>query len=203
MNYQTVQDTEQETIIRKSRFIAIVKRVSSEEEMFNALTQIRRAHGLATHVCYGAVIDERGNVARFSDDGEPSGTAGAPILETIKNAKLRQTLVAVVRYFGGIKLGAGGLTRAYSSVANEALKSATKIMMVETDFYEIEMDFSKAKRVSGIMERRGIRIKKTEYASNVKMLIAVDVGVNIESIMSEILGAKPSLVFVKTDYDQV
>ena len=108
-----------EKIIEKSRFLAYAAHVESETEAKDFLARLRGEHPLATHVCYGYVSDKLGNEQRFSDDNEPQGTAGIPILNVIKAQKLYETAVAVVRYFGGIKLGAGGLTRAYSSSAEE------------------------------------------------------------------------------------
>ena len=108
---------ESEKVIEKSRFLTYSTHVESEEEAKAFLAEIRKAHSLATHVCYAYIADKIGNLQRFSDDGEPQGTAGVPILEVLKAKKLFETAVAVVRYFGGIKLGAGGLVRAYSSSA--------------------------------------------------------------------------------------
>ena len=111
-------------IIEKSRFITYATHVETEDEARAFVAEIRSMHSLATHVCYAFVADKIGNLQRFSDDGEPQGTAGVPILEVLKNKKLFETAVAVVRYFGGIKLGAGGLVRAYSSSAAENLDGA-------------------------------------------------------------------------------
>ena len=115
---------ESEKIIEKSRFLTYSTHVESEEEARAFLSGVRKAHSLATHVCYAFIADKIGNLQRFSDDGEPQGTAGVPILEVLKNKKLFETAVAVVRYFGGVKLGAGGLVRAYSSCAAENLDGA-------------------------------------------------------------------------------
>ena len=113
-----------EKVIERSRFLAYSEHVESEEEARAFLSEIRKEHSLATHCCYAFIADKAGNLQRFSDDGEPQGTAGLPILEVIKNKKLFETAVAVVRYFGGVKLGAGGLVRAYSSSASENLAGA-------------------------------------------------------------------------------
>ena len=117
-----------EKIIEKSRFLAYAAHVESETEAKDFLARLRGEHPLATHVCYGYVSDKLGNEQRFSDDNEPQGTAGMPILNVIKAQKLYETAVAVVRYFGGIKLGAGGLTRAYSSSAAEVIASSKKCL---------------------------------------------------------------------------
>lgn len=113
-----------EKIIEKSRFITYVAHVAGEEEARSYLAKLHKLHPLATHICYGYVADSVGNLQRFSDDGEPQGTAGLPILNVLKTRKLCETIVAVVRYFGGIKLGAGGLVRAYASSAAEGCEAA-------------------------------------------------------------------------------
>ena len=116
---------ESEKIIEKSRFLTYSAHVTSEDEAKAFLTEIRQKHSMATHVCYAYIADKLGNLQRFSDDGEPQGTAGVPILEVLKAKKLCETAVAVVRYFGGIKLGAGGLVRAYSKAAAMAADANT------------------------------------------------------------------------------
>lgn len=115
---------ETEKIIEKSRFITYSEHVESEEQARAFVARVRSKHSLATHVCFAFIADKVGNLQRFSDDGEPQGTAGIPMLELLKNKKLFETAVAVVRYFGGVKLGAGGLVRAYSSCTSENLAQA-------------------------------------------------------------------------------
>ena len=114
-------NTENEIVIERSRFITHVFYVETEKDAKDALSAIKKKYQDATHNCYAFVTDF-GLTSRSSDDGEPSGTAGAPIMEVLKNQKLINTLVVVTRYFGGIKLGAGGLVRAYSRSAAEGVK---------------------------------------------------------------------------------
>ena len=202
MSYLTVENHEKSTIIRRSEFIAIVRRVKNEEELFAELGVIRKRYFDATHVCYASVFDKTGSSARFSDDGEPGGTAGAPILEAIKGANLKETLVAVVRYFGGVKLGAGGLVRAYSSSASEALKEAKKIKCELTDFYELYLDFSTAKRAQSALERKNLKVVKVEYSSAVTLTLAVKSGEEITQTVADIIGATPNLIKTKTDFSE-
>ena len=117
-----------ERVIEKSRFITYIKHVESEEEAKAYLNELHALHPLATHICYAYIADKTGNFVRFSDAGEPQGTAGMPILGVIKAKKLFETMIAVVRYFGGIKLGAGGLTRAYAGCAAEGVNSAKVVL---------------------------------------------------------------------------
>lgn len=129
MSYRSVSAVcMREKVIEKSRFLAYAAHTAGEEEARAFLGGVKAEHPLATHVCYAFVADKLGNLQRFSDDGEPQGTAGMPILNVIKSQNLFETTVAVVRYFGGIKLGAGGLTRAYSSSAAQVLEEADKCL---------------------------------------------------------------------------
>lgn len=107
--------------IKKSRFVAYAFELKSLDEVKTNLEQLKKQHKKATHICYAYVCNINGVSEKCSDDGEPGGTAGYPILNVIKKKNLSNTMVAVVRYFGGIKLGAGGLTRAYTKAASEVL----------------------------------------------------------------------------------
>ena len=189
-----------ESEIKRSRFIAVVARVRDEEELFSRLGEIRKKYSDATHVCYAAIFDRTGNAARFSDDGEPSGTAGEPILEALKKSGLKETLVAVVRYFGGIKLGAGGLIRAYSSAASDALSAADKIVARPMDVYKLKTDFAHAKRFTAFALRNEISIVDTEYSAEVTFTLAVESKRNVLPILSDALQAKPDLEFIETRF---
>ncbi len=199
-SYESVQRYSEQTEIRRSLFIAEVFRVESEEQLFVALGELRKKYSDATHICYGSVFDKTGNGARFSDDGEPGGTAGAPILEAIKKSGLKEVLVAVVRYFGGVKLGAGGLVRAYSSSASSALANAPKIKRKECDIYSLSTDFSKAKKVQPCFSKADILLLSTEYSDCVTFTLAVESGREIESKVAQMLAEKPKLEKLYTDY---
>lgn len=160
-------------IIEKSRFITYCTHVESEEEAREFIAQIRKMHSLATHVCFAFVADKQGNLQRFSDDGEPQGTAGIPILEVIKAKKLYETAVAVVRYFGGIKLGAGGLVRAYSSSAAECLDGAD-IRVLETCVeYETEVEYTGIDAMQKFISTHTCSLLSTEYGERVLFKLAV------------------------------
>ncbi|MDE7084622.1 MAG: YigZ family protein, partial [Clostridia bacterium] len=107
-------ETVTEKIIEKSRFITVSRHICGDDEAKAFVAEISKKHADATHNCYAYVCDKLGNILRFSDDGEPQGTAGMPMLEVLRANGLCETAVVVTRYFGGIKLGAGGLVRAYS-----------------------------------------------------------------------------------------
>ncbi len=164
---------ESEKIIEKSRFLTYSAHVESEEEARAFIAEIRGKHTLATHVCYAFVADKLGNLQRFSDDGEPQGTAGVPMLEVLKAKKLYETIVAVVRYFGGVKLGAGGLVRAYSSCVAENLDGAD-IRVLETCVeYAITVDYTGIDGVQKYLQTHSCSLLSTEYGEKVRFLVAV------------------------------
>lgn len=124
-NYRTIhRSSETELIINKSKFIGYAKPISNEDEAIKYIEEIRSKHKTANHNVPAYVIGENNNIQRYSDDGEPSGTAGIPVLEVIKKENLKNVVIVITRYFGGIKLGTGGLVRAYTKAAKLALESA-------------------------------------------------------------------------------
>lgn len=164
---------ESEKVIEKSRFITYSAHVESEEEARAFVAGIRSRHSLATHVCYAFISDKTGNLQRFSDDGEPQGTAGVPILEVLKAKKLYETAVAVVRYFGGIKLGAGGLVRAYSSSAAENLDGADIRVLEMCAERVIEVDYTGIDGVQKYLSSNTCSLLSTDYGEKVRFKIAV------------------------------
>jgi uncharacterized YigZ family protein len=123
--YRTVKDYgEHEIVIQKSRFIAHIARAETEEEAQQFIQMIKKKHSTATHNCSAYLIGENNQIQKANDDGEPSGTAGVPILEVLKKKDLKDTAAVITRYFGGIKLGAGGLIRAYGKSASEGIAAA-------------------------------------------------------------------------------
>lgn len=164
---------ESEKIIEKSRFLTFSQHVESEEEARAFLAEIRRKHSLATHVCFAFIADKTGNLQRFSDDGEPQGTAGVPILEVLKNKKLYETAVAVVRYFGGIKLGAGGLVRAYSSSAAENLDGAEICLLEMCAECAITVEYTGVDNAQKYISTHTCSLLSTDYGEKVRFLVAV------------------------------
>lgn len=162
-----------EKIIERSKFLTYSKHVESEEEARSFLAGVKSEHSLATHVCYAFISDKLGNLCRFSDDGEPQGTAGMPILEVLKNKGLYETAVAVVRYFGGIKLGAGGLVRAYSSSAAENLAGA-EIRSVEIcSEVLLTVDYTGVDAAQKYFASGACSVLDTDYSEKVTFRVAV------------------------------
>ena len=166
-------ECETQKIIEKSRFITTSKHISDEEEAKDFIADIRRKYPDATHNCYAYIADNLGNFPRFSDDGEPSGTAGMPILDVIKNKKLYETVVVVTRYFGGIKLGAGGLVRAYSGSAAENLDIAEKVLYETCAESEYSVDYSSVDSVMRYCSENCASTLNTVYNDDVTFVIAV------------------------------
>ncbi|HEY5556831.1 YigZ family protein [Acetobacterium sp.] len=154
-DYNTVlTPCETEIEIKKSKFINLVYHGENEETIETILSEIRKKHYKATHVCWAYVLNSEQKRQKASDDGEPSGTAGKPILEVINHRELRDVLVVVVRYFGGVKLGTGGLIRAYSGGASDVLNLSQVIKKQFSDQLMIEISYSSyGGLISGLLEK--------------------------------------------------
>ncbi len=159
--------------IEKSRFITTSRHVESEEEAKDFISEISSKYRDATHNCYAYVCDETGNFLRFSDDGEPQGTAGMPMLEVLKTKKLFQIAAVVTRYFGGIKLGAGGLVRAYSGSISENLDAAQKVLYQMCSESKYTVGYSCAETAARFFSEFGAEVKSVEYLNEVHFVIAV------------------------------
>ena len=166
--------TTYEKVIERSRFIANCAHVSGEEEGKAFVAKIRAEHSLATHNCYAFVADKAGNLMRFSDDGEPQGTAGMPILDVHKNKKLYETAVVVTRYFGGIKLGAGGLVRAYAGTAAEALAGADIRAYTMCREIIVSVGYEHFDALKKFLEHGDADVKGTDYTDRVTVTVAVE-----------------------------
>jgi uncharacterized YigZ family protein len=169
-DYKTVlAAAETEIEVKKSRFINLVFHVEDEEAVEGILTEIRKKHYKATHVCWAYVLNTTPRRQKASDDGEPSGTAGKPILEVIDHRELKDVLVVVIRYFGGIKLGTGGLIRAYGGGASDVLNHCTVIKKQFSDQFDLVVSYSSYGGLSnGLLERQVIPIKE-EFGENVTL----------------------------------
>lgn len=153
------KNIENEIIINKSRFICKLVKVYSEEDVMNALNSAKEEYKDATHYCYSYIID---NTERFNDDGEPGGTAGMPILNVLKQNELNYVLCIVIRYFGGIKLGAGGLVRAYTKSASECLNNSTLKELKIGFSIKILFDYDKVKLIDYTLNNIDIKDKTFE-----------------------------------------
>lgn len=155
-------DIKNELIINKSKFIACLYKVESKENILNILSELKKEYKDATHICYSYILD---NEKRFNDDKEPGGTAGMPILNVLEKSDMNKILAVVVRYFGGIKLGAGGLLRAYSNSVSDAL-SKTKLVPILKEYkLRIQFVYNNVNNIDYILN--GYNITYKEFDENI------------------------------------
>lgn len=171
--YQTIDGAvETEIEISRSRFLTRLARVESEEEAREEIAAIKAVHPKARHHCTAFVIGVGGVVRRSNDDGEPSGTAGTPMLETLVAAELSDVVAIVTRYFGGVLLGAGGLTRAYRSAVAEAVAKAKRVRREPRVQISVTSGYEHAPLIEAEARRRGLAVLAVDYAELVTLHLA-------------------------------
>ena len=167
-SYQTLLKFDKdEQIIQKSRFIGYASPVETEQEALDFINKIRKENKEATHNCYAYIIGENAGIMRYSDDGEPSGTAGLPIIEVLKVNKIVNVAVVVTRYFGGVLLGAGGLVRAYNSTCARAINKAQIATMYPSETYICEVAYPLWDRVEYSLKSLPIMRSNTSFMATV------------------------------------
>lgn len=172
--YTVKQRGVDEITIQKSRFIANVKRVESEEEAQDFIQSIKKEHRDATHNCSAYIIGETDHIQKANDDGEPSGTAGVPILEVLKKKGLKDTAVVVTRYFGGIKLGAGGLIRAYGSATTQGIKTTGIVRREHMQGISVTVEYPLLGKLENeIRQQTKYLLEDIHYLENVTFIIYV------------------------------
>lgn len=167
------QGGEGELVEKKSRFIATTFPVKTEEEALAFIESIRKKYWDARHNCFAYVIGERGELQRFSDDGEPGGTAGKPMLDVLLGQEIRNIVVVVTRYFGGTLLGTGGLVRAYSGAAKRGLDASVIITKTPGIKLHIVTDYTDLGRIQYILGQNGIKILDSLYTDKVEQTVLV------------------------------
>lgn len=174
-NYKTIaKDGIVEEEIKKSRFICHLKRVVSEEEGRDFIAQIKKEHYKANHSCSAMIIGQDGQLKRSSDDGEPSGTAGVPMLTVLEKQGLTNVVAVVTRYFGGIKLGAGGLIRAYAGSVANALTEIGVVEVKELDGLQIQLSYSQYQTFTNFLDSEKLQEFDTQFGAEVTTSIYVD-----------------------------
>lgn len=172
--YRTIrQSAETEIIEKKSKFIANVFPVTSGEEAEEVLAKIRKKYFDATHNCFAYQIGLNNEIQRFSDDGEPKGTAGKPILDVLKGEDVKNTLICVTRYFGGTLLGTGGLVRAYGKAAKEGLKASGIVEKRKVQLFELIMPYTLLGKVQYDLNEYGYTIRDINYKEVVVALVEI------------------------------
>lgn len=176
-NYYTVKpEGSDEIIIQKSRFIGYVKRVETEEAAQEFINEIKKKHHDANHNCSAYMIGEHDQIQKANDDGEPSGTAGVPILEVLKKKELKDTAVVITRYFGGIKLGAGGLIRAYSSTTSQAINTTGVVNRQLMKQMIVTVDYTLLGKLENALRNSEHILDHIEYLDKVQLHVYVENG---------------------------
>ncbi|KAA8714579.1 YigZ family protein [Lactococcus garvieae subsp. garvieae] len=192
--------------IKKSRFICHLKRVYTEEEARAFISEIKKEHHKANHNCSAFTLGERQEIQRSSDDGEPSGTAGVPMLEILKKREITNVCAVVTRYFGGIKLGAGGLIRAYAGSVGHALDQVGLVKFVPQEQLILTLDYGNYDGLQRFLSAQGLVISESEFLSDVTVKLFVDLDKAeqlladlIEQFSGKISGAKGEKQLVEVD----
>lgn len=205
-NYLTVKKTGQhEIIIDKSRFIAHIARATTEEEALQFIQQIKKEHNSATHNCSAYIIGETDNIQKANDDGEPSGTAGVPMLEVLKKRELKDTVAVVTRYFGGIKLGAGGLIRAYGKSVSEGLNHIGVVERQLQQIVHITVDYTLLGKMENELRHSVYPIKDMNYMEKVEILMYVPIKErdSFKEWITDLSNAQSEIVFGEQEYLEI
>lgn len=182
------QGGEGEIIEKKSRFIATVAPIESEEEAITFIEQLKKKNWNATHNCFAYVLGRNHEIQRFSDDGEPSGTAGKPILDVLLGENIHNVAVVVTRYFGGTLLGTGGLVRAYSKSAKVGLENSQIINKQLGKKLLINLDYNSVGKIQYILAQMEIDVVDTIYKEDVDIVVAVSVD-KVDALIKKVLEA--------------
>lgn len=200
--YKTIYEgSEAEIVEKKSRFIATIRLVETEEEALAFIEEMRKKYWNATHNCFAYTIGERQEIVRAGDDGEPGGTAGRPMLDVLLGEGLHNTAAVVTRYFGGTLLGTGGLVRAYSSAVQAGLSSSTIIEKQYGTMLEIQTDYNGIGKIQYFLGQRKIPIMDSQYTDQVAITILAPQS-QIPALKAEITEATNGRA-VLTDKDEL
>ena len=178
--------------VRRSRFVCALRRVTDEDGARAFVDEVRRRHWDARHHCSAFVLGPDGTTARSSDDGEPAGTAGAPMLEALRGAEVSDVVAVVTRYFGGVLLGTGGLVRAYGDAVRAGLVAVGTVRRSRMLLFDLEVEHAAAGRLENDLRARGVTVRGVEYAGRVRLGLAVEPGVDIDAVIAEVSGGSVS-----------
>jgi uncharacterized YigZ family protein len=195
-SYLTIgRDADAEVEVRRSRFLCVLRHVEDETAARAVVAEQRSAHHDARHHCSAFVLGPRSEVQRSSDDGEPAGTAGAPMLEVLRGAGLSDTAVVVTRWFGGTLLGAGGLVRAYGDAARAGLAAAGTVRRGLVREHLLEVDHADAGRVETELRTRGVGVLDTSYGARATLRLGVppDGEARLHALVAELTGGRAGL----------
>ncbi len=196
MGYITVRKNSEFTIVeKKSEFIGVCAPVTTESEAIAFVNAVKKKHSAARHNVYAYVLRE-GNTQRFSDDGEPHGTAGMPVLDSIRKAGITDAVVVVTRYFGGILLGTGGLVRAYTAAASGAVKEAGIAEVGDFSVIEIKANYSDYQKIMPIVSAYGAKTEDSDFGTEVFLSLSVRLE-QTDKFMSELIETTNGRVIAK------
>lgn len=203
--YRTIkEDNQHEVEIKKSRFICFLKRIETEEEAKAFVQQIKKEHWKANHNCSAFVLGDHHEIQRSSDDGEPSGTAGVPMLEVLKKNDLINVCAVVTRYFGGTKLGAGGLIRAYSgSVAQAIVHTGIVEGRLQQEVF-VQLDYSNWGKMENFIASENLAVKDTQFTDRVVVTCMVDENqvADFEAQVTDLLNGQVSFTTGEVTYHE-
>lgn len=195
MTYKTIaKDGIVEEEIKKSRFICHLKRVETEEEARAYITSIKKQHHKANHSCSAMIIGQTSDIKRSSDDGEPSGTAGVPMLTVLEKQELTNVVAVVTRYFGGIKLGAGGLIRAYAGSVANAIKEIGRVEVKRQEGLSIRLTYPQYQTYANFLTEQGLLETETDFQADITTTVYLDKDCipNFEAALTEYYQGKVS-----------
>lgn len=200
--YKTVElESSDYFVEKKSKFIGYAKPVSTQDEAVEFINSIKSKHWDATHNVYAYVLREN-NTQRYSDDGEPSGTAGVPVLDVILKENVTDVCVVATRYFGGTLLGAGGLVRAYSHTSKIALDAAHIITMANCQIYSVIVDYSFYDRLNVLLSDFGANVIKSDFSASVSVEFSIkeDASELLKDKLTDISNGKYSLNYLRSEF---
>ena len=201
-SYSTIENEyESVAVIERSKFICRIKPIEDEESAKRFISEIVKKETGATHNCYAFVLEGE-TVFKFSDDGEPHGTAGQPMLEVLKGNNLKNVVAVVTRYFGGIKLGTGGLVRAYSGVLSDCIKKASIVEKIYSSVLSSSIDYTLYQKIPKVFTKSGGKVLSVDFANDVKMIFAVpyDNKEVLKDELSSILNGNVDLLEISCKY---
>lgn len=203
--YRTVElESSDYFVEKKSKFIGYAKPVSTQDEAVEFINTIKSKHWDATHNVYAYVLREN-NTQRYSDDGEPSGTAGVPVLDVILKENVTDVCVVATRYFGGTLLGAGGLVRAYSHTSKIALDAAHIITMANCQIYSVIVDYSFYDRLNVLLSDFGATVINSDFSTSVcvEFSIKEDISELLKDKLTDISNGKYSLNYLRSEFAKI
>ena len=194
-----IKNGQGEYIEKKSKFIAHIFNVESEQQAAAVIAEAKKKYWDARHNCYAYILGDKGEIQRFSDDGEPSGTAGKPILEVLSGNECSNCLCIVTRYFGGVLLGTGGLIRAYTSASKEALDDCLTGELVEGVHAYLDADYNYVGKIQHLCIQDDITVVNTEYSDNVifELMMEKQVRQKFEKALTELSSGSIGLREIK------